>query len=336
MSKSHFIIKRIAIPILILILLGGLFAIPVSAATITVEAPNGETIKVEDSDGNGEISRNEINAYAKEELGRIKYGIYWFTHWKFLGNTWIVSFCDGLFDSSLYIQDEAYVVVEGISSAIMVIGKMFCVLYFLLSLIDSATQDSFTLESFIKSFAKLVIIYIVFDPHTMQAISNFGAGLEDLLLDSVIQGTTNSHYGELAEYILLMEDESWLKCLGYLFENSVFSLTMLVSIIVVLCVSFGRAVELVVYQALLPLGMGSIYNGGLNSSGFRYVKKWIALYIQGAIMLIVMILGHMIGTAWHSIPILYGASGLYDVVMALATAMIIARSKSIANDVMGV
>ena len=230
--------------------------------------------------------------------------------------------------------------IHNISTALLVTGKIFCFLYFLLELLDQVTRDNFTIESFIKAFAKLIIMFVLFDEKTLNAFLSFGSAIESKVLDLIYTGTYEAGYVSLAKMIIKMEKTNWIKCLGLLFEKTMPSLTMLISMVVVLLVALGRMIEIVVYQALLPLGMASIYNGGLNSPGFRYFKKYLALHLQGAIMLLAVVLASSIGGFLYDEFLALGplviVATVFDLIIALATAMIVARSKSIANDVMGV
>lgn len=283
-------------------------------------------------------SIEEVDEYAEDKLSGIKYGVYSFTKWKYVDISEGSKLIKPIFSSDLLSNETLKNFINNISGAILVVGKLFCVLYFLLNLMEAATRDSFTIEVFIKSLVKLVIIFVIFSESTMTAVQNFAEALEDQLLNQIGEGTDAAACVELGKYVERIKDMSWIQSLGLLFEGSIGSITMLVSIVVTLFVAVGRLIELALYQALLPLGMASIYNGGLNSSGFRYIKKWLALYIQGAIMFATMILASHLGDALSTNGLARATllSALFDIVVALATAMIIARSKSIANDVMGV
>ena len=114
-------------------------------------------------------------------------------------------------------------------------------------------------------------------------------------------------------------------------------IAQLLIIIVSLLVCIGRLVESLIYRAMLPLGMASIYNGGLHSSGFRYIKKCIAIEIQGAIVFAVFV-GSTFISNFDSLEILatFGVSALFDVAIGLAGMAVVVKSKSIANDIVGV
>ena len=92
-----------------------------------------------------------------------------------------------------------------------------------------------------------------------------------------------------------------------------------------------------------PIGMANIFEGGLNSSGMKYFKKYMAAILQGVIMCSVMIVSEKLSTALSAaygiisaIPVLgLGTSAIF-LVLQLCTAAMIVKSKSIANDLLGV
>lgn len=330
MLKSH--CKKIALLLLFFVFLNILCTIPVSAATISVTGESGKTIDVEDLNNDGKINYDEMNIYAKNELNMLGYGIFKLVSWSRVNGTGLIlDTLEPFFNSSEYKNGRMGAIIYEISASIQIVGRLLCLLYFFLSLIELSTNDNFTLETFIKHLAKLAILFVIFSPSTITILSDFASALENTLLNSVTE-SSSFQFGALVDCIFDIKQFNLKGALGLVFGDSIFSLTTLLSIIVVEVVSFGRAIELIIYESLLPLGMSSIYNGGLNSSGFRYIKKWIALYIQGAIMFLATILGYLVSTNIS----FFGNNGFGEIACALAVAAVIARSKSIANDIMGV
>ena len=281
----------------------------------------------------------EIDAKAKQELGGLNYGIFWLCKWTYIGPIIAIQSVDGLFTGNAILnisssEFNAGELIRNISDSMLVIGRIFCLLYFLISLMESATRDSFTVEVFLKSLIKLIVIFVIFDPNTISSIVEFIGGIESKVMFRINKALDTSMGGistELESLMWKIKYNGIWSGIGMIIEGGLFAITSLVSIAVVLLVAFGRAIEIAIYQAMLPLGMSSIYNGGLNSPGFRYIKKLLALYLQGAIMYITVFIGSSITLIKD--PVI---GTLITVVVALATAMIVARSKGIANDIVGV
>ena len=228
--------------------------------------------------------------------------------------------------------------LKAVRDSILVIGRMFCLLYFLLSLVDSASRDSFTVEVLVKSLAKLAIIYIIFDPNTIDKIVNFANAIEDWLLENM-SGLVDDETAqtEIAKGLVAeIGTANFIGQIGIWLKYGLSSTTRIFSLITICCVAFGRVIELAVYQTMLPLGMASIYNGGMHSPGFRYIKKILALYVQGAVMFVTLYASLALQSSSANINVLMGSFiNLKDIVIDITAAMIIAKSKSIANDVMG-
>ena len=128
---------------------------------------------------------------AYDKLGNknyLKKGVYDATKWRYVGVA-------ALFDNNTEIFKSDWLMnqtggkmqdyIKDISSAVLVIGRMFCLLYFLLSLMESATRDSFTIEVFIKSFTKFALIFVIFSPSTIATITEFMAAIEDKMFVAI-------------------------------------------------------------------------------------------------------------------------------------------------------
>lgn len=98
-------------------------------------------------------------------------------------------------------------------------------------------------------------------------------------------------------------------------------------ILILQCVS--RAIQVAVYAAMAPIGIAAWFTGGsiTSSTAMRYVKKLLALSIQGGIMLLILKM------AWSI------SAGSGSLVMALVCPMtavgMFGKSNQIANDVCG-
>lgn len=364
--------KKLLAYILLAIVIGSIFILPISAeeqpykhvithtgkGIIKVEITIPRKFKrdvvytVEDMTGDGIVTSADIDAFAAKELNTFKYSIYASTSRAEAGCgealMGIAEFCNSGVLSQI-VKFDGFSWVSTISDAFLLTGRLLCFLYFLLTLMNAASSESFTLEVFIKSLAKLVILFVLFDKNTISAITSFGEALETQLLASassaIAEKTTNANLPELLYYVYRIDDTNWLKCIGFIFENMLPSVTLLAVTVIAFIIALGRTIELLVYQTLLPIGMSSIYNGGLNSTGFRYIKKVIALYLQGVVMFLAAAIGalfafnatNFLNREFFSSSISATVlSPVLDLVIAIVTVMIMARSKKIAEDVVGV
>lgn len=320
-----------------------IFIIVTTCMSSYVSAETISDSEMEQMIEDGKATMDDIDSYAKEKLGTFKYGIYCLTKWARVSiPAHLLGITKNLFSgdiiktiSTSLSENGAPNYVSILQSSLSTIGRLICLLYFLLELIENATRDSFTLESFVKSFAKLMILFVLFSPSTLQAISNFGSSFADMVLNKINPSGSYMEYESLMSYITELDDTSWIKSIGFLFSGFAGGITIFASLIVCLLMAVGRAIEISLYSAFLPVGASSIFNGGLRSPGFRYIKKYIALHLQGAVMYLSMIIGFY-ANAYFNHSILMPVAGVMDIVIALCITMIMVRSKNISNDIMGV
>lgn len=97
-------------------------------------------------------------------------------------------------------------------------------------------------------------------------------------------------------------------------------------ILILQCVS--RAVQVAIYAAMAPIGIASWFGGSImTSSAMKYVKKMIALSIQGGLMVLILQL---------SLSLSFGTDDLFLTFIGPLTAVgLFSKSNQIANDVCG-
>lgn len=344
--------KCIVFIVLITILSASLLVVPAAAAiNDTVQArPEGDgggsgtnaNINYE-----GNFSFDDITSFdfgsvldegdqkAQEELSGIKLGVYHLTKFKKISSSAVTTLAASTVVAGSKIVQSNRGWVKGFQDGFLVVGKLLCILYFLLSLMDSASRDSFTIDVFVKSLAKLVIIFVIFSPETIEKITYFARAFEYQTLQIIHDVNIRSEdVGALTSYVTEIKNASFFAVFGFLLStDALLSFTNICSIIVAACISFSRAIEILAYQTFLPLAMGSIYDGGLRSPGMRYIKKWLALYLQGAVIIVVAALGGLLVRDALNIP---GLGVLLDIAYAFVLISLLTKSKSIANDIMGV
>lgn len=282
-------------------------------------------------------SIEDVWADAPTELKNpIKIGIFSLVAWGKMSTYIMINNVKFIFNFST--PADVIGVVDAIMAAVTAIGRMLCFLYFLLDLLEHATRDTFTVEAFVKSFAKLMILFVVFDPTNLQAITNFASALNNFVFAKISEGWGSGEAAELRALLNEMKRTSWIKCIGYILKADLMfpAVSVLISMIVALFIGIGRVIEIAVYRAMIPLGICSIYNGGVNSSGFRYLKKYVALELQGSIMFLALVVGSLVSKEIGSAVGGDLLGLLVDIAFSLATCAIIVRSKNIANDIVGV
>lgn len=326
-KKNKSLLQRTALLLLVLITISSCFCVTINACEVSAG----------DKPADSCMDMSHWDAYAKKHLNNpIKYGIYSICKNSYIGLSNTLEYVKPLFN--LDLPEKVQNLVSAVGGVVKTIGMMLCFVYFLLDLMEHATRDTFSAEAFVKSFAKLMIMFVIFEPANLKILTDFGSELNKMIAAAISDGTQINDYAELSAFIDTLKSTGWLKCIGFMFtiDNSGSGLIMLLVLIVVLLVSVGRLIELAVYRSMISLGMASIYNGGVNSSGFRYLKKCIALEIQGAIMFLTLVVACYVS---ENLPNFLDVSGIdmcLRIAFGLAAMAVIVKSKNIANDIVGV
>lgn len=101
---------------------------------------------------------------------------------------------------------------------------------------------------------------------------------------------------------------------------------------------FTRNLELLVRAAFLPIGISFLPEGGWQGAGGRYIKRLLACYIQGGVMIGIMAAYAQLlaGSANLSNVDLNGSGFVTMMAGGFAAAGMLQKSGQVANDIMGV
>lgn len=147
-----------------------------------------------------------------------------------------------------------------------------------------------------------------------------------------------------------IKDMNFFYCVGFILQLvPVWLLTVLASL-VMLYQGVSRKIEILVRCIFAPIGCGDIYNGE-QSAALRYLKKLLALVFWGVMIVIILQIGNLLNanyitTIWSGAGVtgeslkkdMLNQAGMIAmlVLVPLAEIGMIASSKQIANDVLGV
>lgn len=215
------------------------------------------------------------------------------------------------------------------------------VMYFLFSITDKVAQGQMTIEIFVPEFIKLLAAaFLVLEGYNFfKLLISLGESITKTVGNSFTNDRTTNNLRYMVE---TNADDSAIvqvSVLAVLIIPTIFGLLARLSIYVV-CI--GRALEIIVRLALSPIAVADVFGNGLNSGGFRYIKKFLAVTLQGAVIVVII---HIMGTLNATLAIppdndtsvsaLFG--NLMKVVFVnLAGVSLIIKSQSIVNDVIGV
>lgn len=215
------------------------------------------------------------------------------------------------------------------------IGYLLVVLYFILEIIEHTSRDNLNTELFIKATIKLFlgVAFIINCVPLLEGAIGFADSLVVRLTDSDNFGGMNAVNVSLhSQY----RTASIWECAGTICGGIFNWLLSLIPALIVLIVCLSRYLDIAVRTTFAPIGMANIFEGGLNSSGMKYFKKFAASCLHGAAMLVVVSVSALLSNA-NALSGYYGVLGLgKEILLQLATCVMVVKSKSLMNDVMGV
>ena len=191
-------------------------------------------------------------------------------------------------------------------NAMQGVGLAIALLFFIISMIELAQSERFTLEVFIKFFAKLVIAIalIFYCDELVTGIHNFGGVLTDWVAGINLAGTSGNvttiidgykFDGSAGEYfIAATKGVGWIMMI---FEGILITLIMSIVCLVVYIISYiialTRLLEMGVRGVFLPVAFGLIADDGWRGAGGRYIRKYLAVVCQSAVLVLI---GKIMGT----------------------------------------
>lgn len=182
--------------------------------------------------------------------------------------------------------------------ALVPVGLALCMLFFLISLIELAMSERFTLEYFIKFLSKLVIgVAAVYNSKMIfSTFADFGNSLADLLIDFKFVTDETSSVDALSEHLstqfkIFIGDQgaaAWIILLVFcLVTVAVMGLLSIVLVVVVYIICYSRVMELCIRGVFLPIACALLSDDGWRGAGGRYIRKFVAICAQGAVLVMI-------------------------------------------------
>ena len=174
------------------------------------------------------------------------------------------------------------------------IGMAIAVLCWVIDIGELAIADRLTFETLIKSFAKVGLAIVLCGAATdiVDGIDAFGAGFTTDVGTNITGGTPLS-----PDYTALKKafsDNLTLGAMDFLtitVESIVFTFPVYIMTgIMQLCmyiISFSRLVELKVRASFIGIPFGLLADDGWKGAGGRYIKKYVAIVCQGAVLIVI-------------------------------------------------
>ena len=225
-----------------------------------------------------------------------------------------------------------------------------CVAFFIISMLELAMSERMTIELWVKYWAKLVVgvAAVYFCGEITGKIYEFGIALGELVAVSA---------GSSADMTATMENVgTWYATAGegglnwlmafveYHLMMAPIKLILLVLKGVIYVVGFSRVIELGVRTAFMPIGMALLSDDGWKGAGGHYIKKYISICAQCAVMVMIGNIASWLITQALAIgtaavagngPASIGGTVVVAACACVACIMALFKSIQITNDVFG-
>ena len=212
------------------------------------------------------------------------------------------------------------------------VGEALIVLFFLIELIDKTTKDNFSVEHFFKLMLKVVIAKFLIENgwDILTGCINVGSNLAGAITSDPKGLTSKSKV--LDQYAKEIQETNTIGNLGMIIQWFLPWVFAWISKMICIVICGGRMIELGVRAVTAPISMADIFQDGTHSGGFRYLRKFLGVCLQAAVIMIVIqvsgiIQGLIIGKDTVTM--------FKAVVVGLSTCMLVVRSQQFASDLVG-
>jgi hypothetical protein len=233
--------------------------------------------------------------------------------------------------NSMWYGDDGVTSVKTIFDALVPVASVLAVIFFLLEIGEKVFSEHFNAEQLVLSFVRLGLALLVimngFD--ILTAINTLCSNIFETVKDSASITTTTGAtcFFESASAMSLFEKA------GCILSVLISYLFMLIAWIMILATAWKRIFDIIVYAMFFPIGISDVVRGGLDSSGVSYMKKMAAKFLQGTIVLTIIIAYNLVSSLALSTG--SGAGNFGSVILALTVMTLMLQSESIASAIVG-
>jgi len=231
----------------------------------------------------------------------------------------------------------------GIQKAMEGGALAIAILFFIIALLELAMSERMTLEFLIKFFSKLVVsVFLIFNCQELtQDILDLGIAFDNTLKDygASIGEPLDKNLSDLADSL---SEGDWVGLLfSLLIPSMIIRFFGVIVNGVVYIIAFTRLLELYIRGAFMPIALALISDDGWRGSAGRYIKKFIAIVCQGAVLVVIgnMSSGLMGAAANFALQTITPETAILSLTISLAasiaTISIMFKSIGLVNDVFG-
>lgn len=266
------------------------------------------------------------------------------------------AFGSGLFDGVIDILmmnpqtkfPTAWSIMTTVYDRIMVpLGIGIMLIWFVCAFLEKTTHEDFTFEKWFLEFGKLIVCqYIIV--HGLELLAVFmsmGMALFKQIQNLGVASLTNpDNLSHTAWHIITgkdwSEDLGIMQALGYLVIFLLPLLGSLIAQIIIKVIAYSRLFEMFLRAACAPLAFSDFFGQGMQGAGFKFLKNYFAVAIQGIVIYVILLLLSVIMidvlTALVNDTMgIFAFFGIYFAILFAAVSLIL-KSLSLAKELVGV
>lgn len=187
------------------------------------------------------------------------------------------------------------------------IGMGLVLIYFTVNIIEKSTQQqNIDIEHVIKLLMKL-FLGLYFVEHGLEilgSIYSLGLSFVSDILGTLKHNITFSQ--KLTAWAMLTGEEwsgvSWGvndigKAMATLIVTFIMFLLSWIMTAIVTCICYFRMIEFYVRTALAPIALSDFFTEGVHGNGWRFIKSYIAVALQGGVIMLILVVYNALGAA---------------------------------------
>lgn len=239
--------------------------------------------------------------------------------------------------------------VKNVFDIFLIAGILLSLVYFVSYILDKVTHQEVTIESMARSILELALALLLISNawNVSQAFMNLGDAIYDETASTFNIENGNANTAFIDDMYKDLTDDSdnfpvsilkstYLKLL-YGTKYMPISIGTTIASVAMVAAGITRGVTIIIYTIYFPLGIANIYGNGLHSPGMRYMKKYAAACISGAIMVAISVAGQAIQVAILNTDGVSKVTGpIYSLAVTFVVVTMMFKSQSFANDIVGV
>jgi hypothetical protein len=200
-------------------------------------------------------------------------------------------------------NDTIIAIAEKIAESLVPLAMCICALFFIIALVELGASERMNLEIFMKFFIKLAlgILLINSTPNLIELGQAFDSTAQTAI-DSAFQKDSGTKTKDNTDYSAIAseyagDDKGFFDYVTFWLSIKFGKLLSFFVSLMIGAIIITRMFEIAIRGAFMPLPMGFVTEEGTRAGAFRYLKQYIAVWLQGPAMKILFALQPAISAA---------------------------------------